>query len=169
MDSYVINDLFAKIESDEFYNLINLNNNASMFIKSISTNNTVKNLTSLLLSDKKTHDVIFERIKRFIELDEPSDKLHPYDHAVAIYLYVLSKQKSDLYEVLDYIYHNKLPNLWWTYISYSQANKMISFRSDLVNETVYEKKTHDEEYRISEPSNELKTSSAIDKKEVTYG
>ena len=122
--------LFSEIESAGFYAKIFLINSLESFLFFLQANDSVNELLNLVRIDETRFSLIKDRILRIYKYQSDKNKLHPYDHSIAIYLYVIFMSfREKTIDVLRYIYENQLPNLWWTYILYNHVLRQFSVES----------------------------------------
>jgi len=121
-----IENLFSEIESADFYsNLVFINKFNSLLIF-LESNSTVEELIDFIRSDETYLDLAKERITKLWNFDCDENKLHPYDYSIAIYIYIIFRAyKDEIKPVLEFIYKNRLKNLWWTYEMYNYILKNL--------------------------------------------
>lgn len=121
-----IGELFSQIESADFYANIALVNSVDIFLTLLNGNPSIRNLISLVSFEPSYLDMMEERIYRLWKFECDSNILHPYDHSIAVYLYVIFKvNKNKAEEILKWIYQNQIPNLYWAYQIYNYILRNI--------------------------------------------
>lgn len=112
--------IFSEIESAEFFaNTVHFNN-VDHLISFLERDPITRNLIDFISVDLANFELLFGRIKLLWTYECDKKVLHPYDLAIAIYLYVLYRSFNlKVQETLEFIYENKLNNLWWTYYIYN--------------------------------------------------
>ncbi|MBU1937020.1 hypothetical protein KKG05_06435 [bacterium] len=106
---------FSAFESNTYYALFGDANHINIILTRLESDENVQNLVNQARSDTDIVNAIAERIKKLLPKSEEPTKLHPYDHSIATYLYVLSKSDIDTFrEIKDVVYTSYHPGLWWT-------------------------------------------------------
>jgi hypothetical protein len=115
-----IDRIFSEIESADFYTNIAVINNFDSFLIFLEEHPSIEKLRNLLSINLEDQDRVIERIKAFWMLNCDPAKLHPYDHCIAIYLYLIFEtNKFKIEPLMQFVKENKLPNLYWTYHIYN--------------------------------------------------
>jgi len=118
--------LIARIESDSFYAEIALINDLESLLLFLKFDSYVKNLIDIIGLDIDNYNLIKNRIEELWQFECDPNKLHPYDHSIAVYLYVIYKSsESNIEPILHFIYRNKLKNLYWTYEMFNYIYKNL--------------------------------------------
>lgn len=118
--------LFTKVESDSFLSKVGVISTLGAFLALLNREESIRFIKDLAKSDPKEFvKEIIKRIKKLITLKVDRKKLHPYDHAIATYLFVVSQiSNEDIPVACRIVMRSKLTNLWWT-------NFTISILKDL--------------------------------------
>lgn len=126
LDSFI-----SEIESTDFFSNIVLINNIDSFLLLLQSNASIQDLINLIKINSDYIEFILERIKKLWEFKNDINKLHLYDHSIAIYLYsIYSASKQDINDILKFVSQNRLKNLYWTYLIYNyilENKKMLEF------------------------------------------
>lgn len=131
--------LLSEIESKDFFTNFLLINTTDMLIDFIESNEQVRKLRELVLVSSYYIDILVERIKKLWRTKKNIDTLHPYDHSMAVYIYVIYKTHIEkVVPVLEFIFKHQRKNIWWTYIIYNYIIKNLpqetySFRIRKIN------------------------------------
>lgn len=126
MKSISIDSLFSEIESADFYARLALINDFNSFLVFLKSNSSIQELINIIRMDLINLDLIKKRIGKLWNFNCDRNKLHPYDHSIAIYLYVIFDSfKEEVEEILKFAYKNKLGNLYWTYRIYNYILKNL--------------------------------------------
>jgi len=124
MSARSLDKLISEIESKDFYTNFMLFNSLDMLLKFFKSNETTKLLEEEIIINRDRVSILEDRIKKLWKLKTDTDYLHPFDHSIATYLYVIFKTHKEAVEpVLLFILKNQLKNLWWTYIVYNFINR----------------------------------------------
>ncbi len=142
MSTISIHILIADVESESFFARLAIINNIESFLIFLRSNSSIQELINFASIDKKNLDLIKERLFRLWDYECDNKKLHPYDHSIAMYLYVIfESNKIEIEEILEFINTHKLENLYWTYeicdfISKSLPRVITSFsKTDQISHT----------------------------------
>jgi len=135
--SISLSSLFSEIESAEFFTNTLHFNNVNHLIAFLERNPDIRNLIDIITMDLSNYDLLFGRMKMLWAYECDQNVLHPYDLAIAIYLYALYRSFNEkVQEALEYIYENKLKNLWWTYHIYNFIVKnLVNTSSSICSST----------------------------------
>jgi len=121
-----IHHLFSEIESDYFYGNIALLNDLNSFLIFVKSNSATLELTNIIKLDLENLKLLKDRIMKLLNLNCDKNKIHPYDHVIAIYLYVVySTSMIEVESILELIYKKKPRNLYWTYWIYNYILKSL--------------------------------------------
>jgi hypothetical protein len=109
-----------EVESDSFFARLSLITDSDVLLYFLRNSDVVQELGREATIEDSTYQAIFERLKALVNTDSSHNKLHPYDHSIACYLYVLfDSGRTKIEPVLEFILTHKLPNLFWTYLVYN--------------------------------------------------
>ncbi len=112
--------------------LIGFAENPALFVRTAFLNNItglrlillqsphVRSAISAIRAEPTRADAVAKRIGSLLMRELPADELHPYDVAIAVYLFVLGSSSAEaLDRALCAIREAKLPNLFWGYAMYN--------------------------------------------------
>lgn len=120
MSTKSIHILFAEIESENFFARLALINNTESFLIFLKSDSNIQELINFASIGQENLYLIKDRLLKLWHFDCDKNKLHPYDHSIAMYLYVIfESNKIEIEEILEFIFNNKLINLYWTYEIYN--------------------------------------------------
>ena len=104
--------LFEKIEGIEFATNIDILSGFKIFLKALNADNTLLALVEELEKHPQQKQDVFQRIQFLLGVNEQAEYMHPYDAALAGYLYALSRVDIPLtHKAIEIILQT--PQLWW--------------------------------------------------------
>jgi hypothetical protein len=107
-----LNDVFSQIESPVFAARLSVVSGFSRFYDALSTDETAKALGDLLLHMPNDAVILFTRLNDLLTKNREPDFAHPYDVAIAAYLFALARVDQNLTAIAaQKIIHT--PRLWW--------------------------------------------------------
>lgn len=116
MNREIFAEYFEIIESSELFARSALSNNEETFLRSIRSIDDVLLFKDEISANPDLAGHITSRIDMLIDMKMDPKSLHPYDHAIAVYLYILSDSTIDeFHQAWGKVKEKKLTNLWWAY------------------------------------------------------
>lgn len=124
--------LFSEFESNEFYlRFSSLIKSISSFLIFLESHPSIDQFINIVSTDSNKINIIKKRIKKMLNYKCNKNELHPYDHSIAIYLYVIFVAfANEVKPILDFVYKEKIGNLYWTYIIYNYILKNLPDESN---------------------------------------
>lgn len=116
MNKEIFADYFEIIESSELFAKLALSNNEETFLRSIRSVDDVLLFKDEISADLDLAGHVTSRIDALIDFEADREALHPYDHAIAAYLYILSESNiNEFLRAWEKVKEKRLSNLWWAY------------------------------------------------------
>jgi hypothetical protein len=108
-----LNDFFDIIESSEFDANINILSGFNTMLRAMENDETIKKLVDKLHNSPAENRLVFQRLQELLPQNPHPEYAHPYDVALAGYLYALNQVDTNIgnqaaNQVLS------TPKLWWS-------------------------------------------------------
>jgi hypothetical protein len=105
-------DLFEQIESQRFAAYMNLASGFSVFQLALRENEALAQLAVVLVQSPQDAQAVLQRLLDLLKANEQPEYAHPYDAAIAGYLYVISRADPSLAKrAIEGVLAT--PQLWW--------------------------------------------------------
>lgn len=114
MEAQGIDALLERAESSGVFAEFALCSDAQDFIMVAQSLHVTQRLTQMIASDRYYGEHLVERVGELLDMEVDRQRRHPFDHAIALYLLVLSQTDVQLLgEALQPVRRSRLPNLWF--------------------------------------------------------
>lgn len=116
MNKEIFADYFEIIESTEMFSKLALSNNAETFLRIMKSVDDVLLFKDEISANPDLAEHVTNRIKTLLNIETEPNVLHPHDHAIAGYLYILSESNiGEFSKSWEEVKEKRLLNLWWAY------------------------------------------------------
>jgi hypothetical protein len=107
-----LSDILQQIESRNFSANLNVASGLSVVRLGLKNDTIVQQLISDLQQSPDHQREVFQRVLALLKANDQPDYAHPYDAALAAYLYALNQVNADLtQQAIRHILQT--PKLWW--------------------------------------------------------
>ncbi len=116
MNRDIFAEYFEIIESTEMFSKLALSNNAETFLRIMKSVDDVLLFKDEISANPDLAEHVTSRIEALVGIETDPEVLHLYDHAIAVYLFILSESNvEEFLRAWEKVKEKRLTNLWWAY------------------------------------------------------